>query len=77
MDFTQICMNSISGHGNKPIKFWRPLSYIQGHIRIKLLNLGQKYLNAHYLQAGSADFALICMNLIHGHGKKLIKFRRP
>ena len=24
VDFTQICMNSISGHDNKPIKFWRP-----------------------------------------------------
>ena len=34
-------------------------------------------LNAHYLQTGSADFALICMDLIHRHGTKLIKFRRP
>ena len=33
---------------------WRP--YFQGHIKIKLQNLGQKYLNAHYLQIGSADF---------------------
>ena len=24
VNFTQICMKSISGHGNKPIKFWRP-----------------------------------------------------
>ena len=39
----------------------------------KLLNLGQKYLNAHYLQIGFADFAPIRMNLIHGHDEKLIK----
>ena len=38
-----------------------------------MLNLGQKYLNVHYLQIGSADFAQIRMNLIHGHDKKLIK----
>ena len=48
-------------------KNWRP--YFQGHIKIKLQNLGQKYLNAHYLQIGSADFSQICMNLIHGHDK--------
>ena len=33
--FTQICMNSISGHDNKLIKVWRPLPDFQGHIRIK------------------------------------------
>ena len=37
-----------------------------------MLNLGQKYLNEHYLQIGLADFAQIRMNLIHGHDKKLI-----
>ena len=57
MDFTQICMNSIYGHENKSKKKngVRPLNF-QGHIKIKLQNLGQKYLNAHYLQIGSADF---------------------
>ena len=48
-------------------KNWSP--YFQSHIKIKLLNLGQKYLNAHYLQIGSADFSQIRMNLIHGHDK--------
>ena len=43
--------------------------YFQGHIKIKLQTLGQKYFNAHYLQIGSADFSLIRMNLIHGHDK--------
>ena len=28
-----------------------------------------KYLNAHYLQIGPADFSQIRMNLIHGHDK--------
>ena len=42
-------------------KHWRPYSYYQGHIKIKTANLGQKYLNAHYLQA---DFSKIRMNLI-------------
>ena len=63
MDFTQICMNSIYAKEKK----WRP--YFQGHIKIKLQNLGQKYLNAHYLQIESADFSQIRMNLIHGHDK--------
>ena len=77
VDFTQICMNSISGHGNIPIKFWRPWLYFQGHIRIKTAKTYDKtYLNSHYLQTWSAGSSLICMNLIHGHGKKLIKFRR-
>ena len=48
-------------------KKWRP--YFQSHIKIKLQNLGQKYLKAHYLQIGSADFSQICMNLTHGHDK--------
>ena len=48
-------------------KNWRP--YFQGHIKIKLQTLRQKYLNAHYLQIGSADFSQIRMNLIHGHDK--------
>ena len=60
-------MNSIYGHENKPKKNWRP--YFQGHIKIKLQNLGQKYLKAHYLQIGSADFSQIRMNLIHGRDK--------
>ena len=42
-----------------------------------MLNLEQKYLNAHYLQIGSADFAQIRMNLIHGHDKYLIKIWGP
>ena len=67
MDFTQICMNSIYGHENKPKKNWR--TYFQGHIKIKLQNLGKKYLKAHYLQIGSADISQIRMNLIHGHDK--------
>ena len=45
----------------------RPYTYFQGHIKMKLQNLGQKYLNAHYLQIGSADFSQIRMNLIHVH----------
>ena len=48
-------------------KNWRP--DFQGHIKIKLQTLGQKFLNAHHLQIGSADFPQICMNLIHGHDK--------
>ena len=37
----------------------RPYPCFQGHIKIKTANLGQNYLNADYLQIGSADFSLI------------------
>ena len=69
MDFTQICMNSIYGHENKPKEKLRPYPYFQGHIKIKTAKIRAKYLNAHYLQIGSADFSQICMNLLHGHDK--------
>ena len=39
----------------------------------KLLNLGKKYLNAHYLRTGLVNFTQICINLIHGHDIKMIK----
>ena len=50
-------------------KNWRPYSYFQGHIKIKTAKFRAKFLNAHYLQIGSADFSKICMNHIHGHDK--------
>ena len=37
----------------------RPYPCFQGHIKIKTANLGQNYLNADYLQIGSADFSQI------------------
>ena len=36
--------------------------FSRSHEKTKLLNLGQKNLNVHYLQSGSADFTQICMN---------------
>ena len=47
----------------------RPYPYFQGHIKKNCKCLGLKYLNAHYLQIGSADFSQIRMNLIHVHDK--------
>ena len=34
-DFIQICMVVVTGHGKITVKFWRPLSNFQGHIRKK------------------------------------------
>ena len=61
-DITQICMILKSGHGNKPLKFWRPWPYFQGHIRNCLIWVNN-YLNAHYLLTGSADFTQAHMNM--------------
>ena len=53
----------------------RPYPYFQGQIKMKTAKLGQKYLNAHYFQIGSADFSQIRMNLIHGYDK-VIRLQR-
>ena len=47
----------------------RPYPYFQGYIKIKTAKFRAKFLNAHYLQIGSADFSQIRMNLIHVHDK--------
>ena len=78
MDFAQICMNLIHGHGKKLKKSFGDLDLIfKVTLETKLKNLGQKYLNAHYLRSGSVDFTEICMNSISGHDNKPIKFWRP
>ena len=77
MDFTQICINSRYGHDNKPIKFGDLDLIFKVTLEKKMLNLGQKYYNAHYLQIGLANLAQIRMNLIHGRDKKLFKIWGP
>ena len=77
MDFAQICMNLIHGHGKKLKKVLETLTLFSRSQKTKLQNLGQKYLNAHYLRSGSVDFIQICMNSISGHDNKPIKFWGP
>ena len=71
-------MNLIHGRDKKNDKDLGTLTlFSRSHEKQKLINLGQKYLNAHYLQNGSADFTKTCMNLISGHDKNLIKIWGP
>ena len=71
-------MNLMHGRGKKTDKDLGTLTLFSRSLeKQKLLNLGQKYLNAFYLQNGSADFIKICMNSISGHDNKPIKFWRP
>ena len=71
-------MNLIHGRDKKADKDLGTLTlFSRSHEKQKLLNLGQKYLNAHYLQNGSADFTKIYMNSISVHDNKPKIFWRP
>ena len=56
MDFAIICMNLIHGHKKTKKKVLETLTlFSRSHYKTKLQNLGQKYLNAHYLRSGFLD----------------------
>ena len=77
MDFAQICMNLIHGHGKK-LKSFGDLDLIfKVTLENQIAKFRPKYLNAHYLQSGLVDFTQICMHSISGHDNIPIKFWRP
>ena len=58
-DFTQDHMNLIHGHDNEAAKILDLIFKVT--LEKKLLNLGRKPLNAHFLRSGSTDYTQICM----------------
>ena len=54
-------MNLIHGHDKKLLKFWDLDLIFKVTLEKKLLNLGQKPLNTHFLRSGSMDYTQVCM----------------